>query len=308
MFLHIYYNNIILYYIDFNSLIQVNQKTNKKILLKLDKNITLCYAKENKRGKMENNKTDTHKNHRKRLKTKVKNYGLECLAYHEILELLLTYTIPRKDTNPIAHNLIDRFGSFANVIDANYYDLLKVDGVGPESALLLNALSSFMEIYNKSKLETGTSVLDSVAKCVKFFRDFYRVKNNEFMVMVCLGKNKRVVRTFLYKGKDETEISFDLRQISHNINDSGVHSIVLFHTHPCGSVEPSSSDLSTTQTIINICLFNGIDFDDHIILNESEHYSFKNNGLIDKMKLKFANVFAITDIRPNKFDNLKDKK
>ena len=96
-------------------------------------------------------KESSHKNHRSRLKTKVKNHGLECLAYHEVLELLLTYTIPRKDTNPTAHKLIEYFGSFSNVLDANYHDLLKVDGVGPESALFLNFLSQLMEMYNKTK-------------------------------------------------------------------------------------------------------------------------------------------------------------
>lgn len=248
---------------------------------------------------MSKNKVTPHKNHRQRLKTKVKNHGLECLAYHEVLELLLTYTIPRKDTNPTAHNLIEYFGSFANVVDANYFDLLKVDGIGPESALFFNILSSFMETYNRSKLETCTSILDNTAKCVKFFRDFYSIKNNEFMVMACLSKSKRVVKTYLYKGKDETEITFDLRQIANNINDSGVNSVVLFHTHPHGSVEPSVSDLSTTQSIINVCLFNGIDFEDHVILNETEHYSFKNNSLIDKMKSKYISVISIADIYQN---------
>ena len=70
----------------------------------------------------------------------------------------------------------------------------------------------------------------------------------------------------------------------------------MYHTHPHGSVEPSVSDLSTTQSIINICLFNGIDLDDHIILNETEHYSFKKQGLIDGMKSKYASVFAVTDV------------
>lgn len=256
---------------------------------------------------MSENKVSPHQNHRKRLKTKVKNHGLDCLAYHEVLELLLTYTIPRKDTNPTAHNLIDYFGSFANVIDASYYDLLKVEGIGPESALFFNILSSFMETYNKSKLETGTSILDNTAKCVKFFRDFYRIKNNEFMIMACLSKSKRVVKTFLYKGRDETEITFDLRQIANNINDGGVNSVVLFHTHPHGSVEPSVSDLTTTQSVINVCLFNGIDFEDHIILNETEHYSFKNHNLIDGMKAKYHSVFAITDIYPTKQKNNNDE-
>ena len=241
-------------------------------------------------------KENAHKNHRKRLKDKVKNFGLDCLAYHEVLEFLLTYTIPRKDTNPIAHKLIERFGSFAKVMEADYFDLLKVDGIGPESALFLNSLTQLMEIYNKNKLETKVSILNTTADCVQFFRDFYSIKNNEFMVLACLGKNKRVIKTFLYKGKDETEINFDLKQIANNINDNGVKSVVLYHTHPNGSVEPSYSDYQTTQRIINMCMFHGIEFDDHIVLNESEHFSFRNEGNISKMKEKFHLITSIDDI------------
>ena len=251
----------------------------------------LCYDKQ-KRKILEQKKNQPHKDHRQRLKTKVKDHGLECLAYHEVLELLLTYTIPRRDTNPTAHNLIDYFGSFSNVIDANYYDLLKVDGVGPESALFFNVLSSFMEIYNKSKLESKVSILNSTTKCVQFFREFYSIKPNEFMVMACLSKNKRVIKTFLYKGHDDTEVTFDIRNIANRINDHGVHSIVLYHTHPFGSTEPSQSDLDTTQRIISVCMVHGIDFDDHIILNETEHYSFKQNYLVDKMKTRHLSLFS----------------
>ncbi len=242
------------------------------------------------------NKENLHKNHRNRLKNKVKNHGLECLAYHEILELLLTYTIPRKDTNPTAHNLIDHFGSFSNVLDADYQDLIKVDGVGHESALFIKTLSSLMEIYDKSKLEMNTSILDTTAKCVQFFRDFYRVKSTEFMIMVGLSKAKRVVKTFVYKGKDDTEVNFDIRQISNQINSVDIKSVVLYHTHPYGSVEPSVSDLKTTQSIINVCLVNGIDLEDHIILNETEHYSFKNHKLIDKMKSNYFSAFNVGEL------------
>ena len=237
-------------------------------------------------------KNDLHKNHRSRLREKVKNHGLECLAYHEVLELLLTYTIPRKDTNPIAHNLIDNFGSFSQVIDADYYDLLKVEGVGPESALFINVLSQFMDIYQKNRMEKKVVVLNTTGKCVKFFRDSYRIKDNEFMVMVCLGKSKRIIKTFVYKGLDEVSVSLDLRNIANRINDSGVSSVVLFHTHPNGSVDPSPADISTTQTILNMCLTHGIDVDDHIILNEAEHYSFAQHAILNDMKFKFVNVFG----------------
>jgi len=241
-------------------------------------------------------KENSHKNHRKRLKEKVKKFGLECLAYHEILELLLTYTIPRRDTNPIAHNLIKHFGSFSNVVDANYFDLIKVEGVGPESALFINVLSQVMEAYNKNKLEMKTTIIKTTSSAVQFFRDYYSIKNNEFMVMACLGKNKKVIKTYLYKGQDETSVSCDLHQIASNINDNGVKSVVIYHTHPCGSVEPSYTDFETTQTLINLCLTYGIDFEDHIILNESEHYSFKTDGKLEPMKKKYYNNFSIDDV------------
>lgn len=245
---------------------------------------------------MGDKKENLHENHRQRLKSKVKNYGLDCLAYHEILELLLTYTIPRKDTNPTAHELIERFGSFAGVIDADFHDLQKVKGVGSETALFFNVLSSFMEIYSKSKLEARTAILTNTQKCVQFFRDYYSIKDKEYMLMTCLGKNKKVVKTFIYKGHDEAEISFDLRQIANNLNGMGVYSVVFYHTHPNGEVEPSKQDIATTQSLVNICLTNGIDFDDHIILNESEHYSFNKNGLISKMKEKYMTVFNSSDL------------
>ena len=241
-------------------------------------------------------KENTHKDHRKRLKDKVKKFGLEGLAVHEMLEYMLTYSIPRKDTNPIAHKLINHFGSFSNVVDANYYDLLKVDGVGPETALFISSLSQFFEVYHKSKADAKTIFLKSTAKCVEFFRDNYRIKDNEFMVMVCLSKTKKVIKTYLYKGVSETSVTFDLHEIANHINDKPVKSIVLFHTHPNGHVEPSIEDLKTTQSIVNVCLTHGIDIDDHIILNEGEHFSFARNGLIDKMKSKYTSMFSVNDM------------
>ena len=241
-------------------------------------------------------KTNSHKNHRSRLRAKVRKNGLDCLEYHEILELLLTYAIPRKDTNPIGHNLLEYFGGFSNVFDADYHDLLKVDGIGPESALFIRSLSDLVEIYNKSKKEKKTYILNSTTKCVEFFRDFYCVKESEFMIMVCLTKNKKVKKTYRYKGKDDTEISFDLRQIMNSINNQGVSSIVLFHTHPCGDVEPSLADLQTTQKIIGMVLAHGIDVDDHIIFNESEHYSFLKHDLIDKMKTKYLKTIDVGEL------------
>ena len=247
---------------------------------------------QNIRGNMEEKKTNIHKNHRKRLKSKVKDYGLGCLAYHEVLEFLLTYTIPRKDTNPIGHNLLENFGSFCDVIDADYYDLLKVDGVGPESALFISTLADVMEIYNKSKQERKAQTLNGPGACAKFFRMFYPIKSTEDMLVVGLSANKKVVKICKQKGYNDVSVSVNFKNIINQMSVKNVNSIVLFHTHPHGNVEPSEQDIIATQSILNMCLTNGIDFDDHLILNETQYYSFRQDGMIDKMKFKFNSVFG----------------
>ena len=92
-----------------------------------------------------------HAGHRQRLKDKVRKTRLTTLAEHEIIELLLTYTIPRKDTNPIAHELLKTFSSIDRVIDANVRDLQKVNGVGEETALFFKILSQLFGVYRQSK-------------------------------------------------------------------------------------------------------------------------------------------------------------
>lgn len=257
---------------------------------------------------MEDKKINTHKNHRKRLKSKVSKFGLDCLEYHEVLELLLTYAIPRKDTNPIGHNLIENFGSFCDVIDADYHDLLKVDGIGPESALFINVLSSMMEIYNKSKQERTSHTLNGTGSSVKFFRTYYPIKSNEFMILVGLSAKKKVVKIVKQKGFNDVSVSFNFKEVINKVNDQGVSSVVMFHTHPNGSIEPSNEDLLVTQTLVNAFLANGIDVEDHIILNETEYYSFHQNNLLSKMKEKYSMLFNLNSTYALKTESDKSKK
>lgn len=259
----------------------------------------------NKRGFMTGTKENSHANHRQRLKQKVRKYGIDCLANHEVLEYFLFYSIPRKDTNGIAHNLITRFGSFSKVLDADYEDLLKVDGVGKESALLIKSLSSIIDVYKRSKAQEKKTVIYSHNDSIKYFRDNFEVKRKEYMVLTCLSKSNIVLKNFVCDGKDETEITFELRRIANQINDEGVCSVILYHTHPNGEVTPSFADIDATQKIVNICLVNGIDFKDHVIFNEAEHYSFNNNGLITDMKEQYKKMFSATQIYSKALKNNK---
>ena len=237
-----------------------------------------------------------HKDHRSRLREKVHKHGLDCLAEHEVLEFFLNYVIPRKDTNPLAHNLIDHFGSLAKVFDANFYDLIKINGVGPECAQFINALSQFVDVYLNSKLKDKVIKLNNIQDCVIYFRQAFTIKKNEMMVVVGLSKQNRVVKRYVCKGIDESEISFDLNQIMNHVFDEDVKRVVIFHTHPDGNPQPTKDDYEATQRLVFKFLSNGIDVLDHIILNENQYFSFTSQGALKKIKNQFYSQSSIDAI------------
>ena len=245
----------------------------------------------NKMNSKENNKSKIHAGHRQRLKDKVRQNGLNVLSDHEVLELLLTYSIPLKDTNELAHNLINNFGDVTKVVDADYNELKKQKGVGEETALFLSVLSSFYEKYKMTKNFTDNEILDNTQKCVNYFRKNNEIKDYEKMYVICLSKLCKVVKTFVYEGQDDTEVSVNIRALMDKVVGNNVAGIVIFHTHPHGSVEPSLEDVYTTQKIYNTLRSMDLILIDHIILNETEHFSFGSSGELSKMERKYYEVF-----------------
>lgn len=231
-----------------------------------------------------------HSGHRKRLREKVKNNGLKALSEHEIVELLLNYAIPRQNTNPLAHELINNFGSLSKVIDADYYDLLKVKGMGEESVLFINIISSLIKEYKKSKASEENIIIRNTLDGVNYFRKVFNVEIKEVLHVICLSKLGKIVSAFNFDGASDTEIKFDFKMFIDKINRDNVHSIMMFHTHPAGKVEPSVSDLQTTQRCVYICYMLGINFLDHLILSDTEHCSMHQCGYIYKMKANSAKL------------------
>lgn len=235
--------------------------------------------------------TNIHKGHRQRLKNKVRENGLKALSTHEALELLLTYTIPQKDTNKLAHTLLLEFGNFANVLDATYDELRHINGVGEETALFLSTLPSFVELYKSNKISTKNHVLNTSNDCVNYFRNNFELRSHEHLYFTLLNKLKRVIRTFVIEGNDDCTITLDMQYITSRIAGDNVDSVIIFHTHPNGSVRPSNDDLVTTQNLLNLFCMLQIKLCDHIILNETSYYSFHESGELSKMMHYICQVF-----------------
>ena len=247
-----------------------------------------------------------HAGHRNRLREKVRKFGLKSLSEHEVIELILNYAIPRKNTNPLAHALINEFGSLSKVIDADYYDLLKVDGVGKEAALYINIISSLMQEYRECKAREENIIIKNTIEAVKYFRQSFPIAGPERMHVVCLSKMNKIVSSFSFVGKDDAGVNFDFKVFMDKINVENAASILMFHTHPNGNVDPSKEDLITTQRCVYISSLMGLNFLDHLILNENQYHSMAAIGEVDLMK---RNSYKLVDLKelPNDIFEVKSK-
>ena len=227
-----------------------------------------------------------HKGHRQRLKDKVRAGGLKVLSEHEILELILTYSIPLKDTNALSHVLINKFGSISNVIDADYSELKGVVGVGEETALFMKVLQEFIEVYKQSKSKTKEIRISSISDIVEYFRATQEIKNKEYMYIYGLSKRNTLVNKYEIEGSDDCEVSLDFKDIINKIFVGNVNSLFLVHTHPHGSVLPSVADIDTTSRLRKICDILGLVLHDHIIIGADDYFSFRQSGLLGGNKSK----------------------
>ena len=149
-----------------------------------------------------------------RLKEKVRTGGLKSFSEHEVLEYILTYCIPRKDTNELAHKLINHFDGLSGVLDANIDMLKKVDGVGEETALFLSSLPQLFDSYKISKSAKTTYKLSTTGDCVKYFRAKYEIKSKEHFYCILLGATCDVIKVFELVGSGD-KINLDIKSNLH---------------------------------------------------------------------------------------------
>lgn len=232
-------------------------------------------------------KKHTHNGHRQRMKKKAREGGIEHWPYHEILELWLMYAIPRKDVNPLAHKLIDHFGSFGAVFDAGFEQLKNFDGLGEESALFLSLLPDMFAKYNASK-NTDAVILDTPLRCANYFKSNYRFKPIEEFYIFCLDAKKRIIAITSLTSGLSLAVDVGVGGLAKTISRSGANSFVVMHNHPNGKAEPSQADILSTKRFIDLSIAIGVALDDHVIVTENGYFSFRNSHLYEQL-YKVAN-------------------
>ncbi len=231
------------------------------------------------------NSRNVHKGHRERLRQRFLSEGLDNFQDHNILELLLFYSVPMKDTNEEAHNLIDTFGSLSGVFDASFEDLCNVKGIGERSATLIKMMPELFKKYEVDKINNNDAVLDTSKKVAEYIAPHFKGVINERMYVLCLDSNCRVLNfTQVSEGIINTA-PLNTRKIMETALNCNASSIILVHNHPSGVVAPSRKDIDATIGMVNLMKKVSLRISDHIIIgNGSDFFSFRKS---DKFKYIF---------------------
>ena len=220
---------------------------------------------------------EIHGGHRARLKQRYLSQGLDGFADHEALELLLTYAIPRADVNPLAHRLLEHFGSFHAVLDAEVSELTEVAGVGESTALLLRLLRDMNRRYLMDAREKRPKLDNAEAAGRLFVPCFYGIRE-ERVYAAFLDDELRLLhcRLLFEGGIDFAPVN--VRKLVEAAIREQATGIVLAHNHPAGQAIPSLEDREATLQIRNALEAVQIRLLDHIIVSGEEFISMEECG------------------------------
>lgn len=218
---------------------------------------------------------DLHKHHRQRMRQQFLERGLDQFTPHQVLEMLLFYSIPRQDTNETAHRLIKQFGSVGQVLDAEYKDLCKVEGVGPQTATLITfcgqLLSRSYKEKNEGKKVTGKDEIKEF-----LINEFINVKN-ERVYLLSLNNRLELLNATLINEGTVNSADADLRKMAEASLQNRATAVVLAHNHPEGFNKPSEADVQSTMSIVRMFKGLGIEVYDHYIYGNGQLYSMRSD-------------------------------
>jgi DNA repair protein RadC len=219
-----------------------------------------------------------HDGHRKRLKARFIKSGLDDFEPHNVLELVLFYGVPRKDTNPIAHRLINRFGSLSAVLDAKPEELMKVDGITENTAVLISMLPAIARKYLEDKVEVVNSV-EGFSDVGAYLMPKFVGRTVETVMLASLDNKNRIISCTIVAEGENDKANVSKRKVMEEAMRVGATRVILAHNHPRGFAMPSNEDIFLTEEIYSLLKSVGIDLVDHLIFAEDDFVSLAASGI-----------------------------
>lgn len=219
--------------------------------------------------------------HKERIREKFLKNGIESFQEYELLELLLSYVILRKDTKNIAKNLLKKFSTIEKVLKAKEEDLLSIEGIGKGSVSFLKLIGDLPSVLYENKLKEDSEILiNNKDNLIKYLRAKIAFENIEkFYVLYLSNSNKLIACDEKASGTLDRSAIYP-REIYKDVIKYNAKAVIISHNHPSGNLKPSGADLSITKE-----LEKGLkNFDalllEHIIISENSYFSFLEEGLL----------------------------
>ena len=219
-----------------------------------------------------------HDGHRQRLKERFLREGLDHFSDVQVLELLLFYCIPRQDTNPIAHSLLERFGSLSQVLEAPAEELCKVPGIGQSAAVLVSMMLPISRFYQKNRTE-NVRILTSMDACGEYLVPYFHGRRNETVFLLCLDAKCKVLGCREMGEGSVNSAGVPIRRIVETALGLNATTAILAHNHPSGFALPSGEDIQTTHRVAAALSAVEITLADHIIVADGDYVSIAQSGL-----------------------------
>lgn len=218
-----------------------------------------------------------HDGHRMRLRERFLQEGLDNFNELQALELLLFYCMPRKDTNPIAHALLDRFKTYDAVLDASRKELMEVPGVGEGAATFLSLLKPAWRYYKVKQKENGVP-LTNVTECGNYMLPYFLNRDVETVFLLCLDAKSKVISCRMIGEGSINSASVPIRKIVETAINANASSVVLAHNHPSGVAIPSPEDIQTTRRLGKALHAVEIILVDHLVVAGNDFVSIAQSG------------------------------
>lgn len=227
--------------------------------------------------------------HRKRLKQRFLESGLEGFHDYEVIELLLSLNTPRKDCKQSAKLLLERFKTLQAVMEARTEELIQVNGVGTANCLGIKLIKEVADRYLKSRI-ISKDVVNNPKDLAQYLRHAIGHKNKEVFAAVYLDAQNRVLTSEILFTGTLTQSSVYVREVILAALAHHAASIIFAHNHPSGSFTPSASDIQITKELFIALNFIGIAVLDHMIISRDGEFSFAENGLMNQFKNRWETI------------------
>lgn len=233
-------------------------------------------------------KENVHEGHRERMRIKLLRDNANSLFDHELLEILLFYTIPRRNTNELAHHLIQTYGTLANVLKADPTEMRNITGVSMKTASLLKLFQELVIRYNEL-VRVPKTVTNTTDEMRQYFEQFMTDAPEEELYIAYMNEAYEIFACERVAVGSSGMVSTTMKDLILNIQRKNPKKIALSHNHPFATCNPSRRDISSTFRIKIFLRFLNIEVVDHIIFGEDGYCSLIN--LIDIMCNKFDDTF-----------------